>query len=110
MTFKEYEDFARTTAIYPRDKKIIYPAFGLAGEVGEIMEKFKKIMRGGGELDSIEEEKLQDLKKEIGDVLWYLSALSNDLGFTLEEVAEKNLEKLKSRQERGVVHGNGDNR
>ncbi|MEZ4102976.1 MAG: MazG nucleotide pyrophosphohydrolase domain-containing protein [Candidatus Paceibacterota bacterium] len=58
----------------------------------------------------MEEEKLQDLKKEIGDVLWYLSALSNDLGFTLEEVAEKNLEKLKSRQERGVVHGNGDNR
>lgn len=110
MTFKEYEDFAKTTAIYPEDKKVIYPAFGLSGEVGEIMEKLKKIMRGGGELSSISDENKEELKKELGDVLWYISALSGDLGISLSDIANKNIEKLKSRKERDVIHGEGDNR
>lgn len=110
MTFKEYEDFAKTTAIYPEDKKVIYPAFGLSGEVGEIMEKLKKIMRGGGELSSISDENKEEIKKELGDVLWYISAISNDLGISLSDIANKNIEKLKSRKERDVIHGEGDNR
>jgi len=110
MTFKEYDDFIKTTAIYPKDKAVVYPSFGLAGEVGEIMEKLKKIMRGGGELNNIDSDNKEELKKELGDVIWYISALSNDLGFSLEDVANKNIDKLKSRKDRGVIHGEGDNR
>lgn len=110
MTFKEYDDFIKTTAIYPKDKKVIYPAFGLAGEVGEIMEKLKKIMRGGGDVQNIDSENIEELKKELGDVIWYISAISSDLGFTLDDVINKNIEKLSSRKDRGVIHGEGDNR
>lgn len=110
MTFQEYDDFAKTTAIYPEDKKIIYPAFGLAGEVGEIMEKIKKIMRNGEDIQNMDFENKEELKKELGDVVWYLSAISRDLGFNLEDVAQKNIEKLSSRKDRGVLHGSGDNR
>jgi len=74
------------------------------------MEKLKKIMRGGGELNSINEENREELKKELGDVVWYISALSNDLGFSFDDVIAKNIEKLKSRKDRGVIHGSGDNR
>jgi len=97
-------------SIYPKYKALIYPAFGLAGEVGEIMEKLKKIITAGGEITNIDQEKKEEFKKELGDVLWYISALSNDLGFSLEDVANKNIDKLKSRKDRGVIHGEGDNR
>ena len=110
MTFKEYDDFAKTTAIYPEDKKVIYSAFGLAGEVGEIMEKLKKIITAGGDIQNMDNANKEEMKKELGDVIWYMSALSRDLGFNLEDIAKKNLEKLSSRKERGVIHGEGDNR
>lgn len=104
MNFKEYQELAKTTAIYPEAAKIFYPCIGLAGEVGEICEKVKKHVRDGKVLDT------EDLKKELGDVLWYLSALASDLGIDLEDVATTNYEKLKSRQERNVIKGSGDNR
>jgi NTP pyrophosphatase (non-canonical NTP hydrolase) len=104
MTFKNYQELAKTTAIYPQNAKVFYPALGLAGETGEICEKVKKHLRDGRELDK------EDLKKELGDVLWYLSAISSDLGIDLEDVAVTNYEKLKSRMERNVLHGSGDNR
>ena len=104
MDFKQYQQLAKTTAIYPENAKIFYPTLGLAGEVGEICEKIKKYVRDGRELDK------DDLTKELGDVLWYLSALSGDLGINLEDVAIKNYEKLKSRMERNVISGSGDNR
>jgi NTP pyrophosphatase (non-canonical NTP hydrolase) len=104
MEFKKYQELAKTTAIYPENAKIFYPCLGLAGEVGEICEKIKKHVRDGRELDK------EDLTKELGDVLWYLSALSGDLGINLEDVAVKNYEKLKSRMERNVISGSGDNR
>jgi NTP pyrophosphatase (non-canonical NTP hydrolase) len=104
MEFKKYQELAKTTAIYPENAKIFYPCLGLAGEVGEICEKIKKHVRDGRELDK------EDLTKELGDVLWYLSALSGDLGIDLEDVAVKNYEKLKSRMERNVISGSGDNR
>lgn len=104
MEFKQYQQLAKTTAIYPENAKIFYPTLGLAGEVGEICEKIKKYVRDGRELDK------DDLTKELGDVLWYLSALSGDLGINLEDVAIKNYEKLKSRMERNVISGSGDNR
>lgn len=104
MNFKEYQELAKTTAIYPESAKISYPCIGLAGEVGEICEKVKKHIRDGKVLDT------EDLKKELGDVLWYLSAIASDLGIDLEDVATTNYEKLKSRQERNVIKGSGDNR
>ena len=103
MRFNEYQEEASKTAIYPEQYKIVYPALGLAGEAGEVAEKVKKHIRDGV-------LNVDDLKKELGDVLWYLAAIASDLGLNLDEVAEANLQKLRSRQARGVISGNGDNR
>ena len=103
MNFNEYQSQASKTAIYPEQYKIVYPALGLSGESGEVAEKVKKFIRDGKLDKSL-------LMKELGDVLWYISALSSDLGFSLEEVAQSNLDKLNSRLERGTLQGSGDNR
>jgi NTP pyrophosphatase (non-canonical NTP hydrolase) len=109
LTFEEYQEKARTTAIYPEiGKEFVYPAFGLAGETGEVMETIKKIFRDSK--GKINEETREKLKKELGDVLWYLSNLATELGFSLEEIAQGNLKKLASRKKRGVLHGSGDDR
>ena len=109
MDFKEYQEKAKETAIYPKTSPSwIYPSLGLAGESGEIMEKLKKILRDSNSKDK--EERIIELKKEFGDVLWYLSALATELNFSLQEIAEENIEKLQSRKERGVLHGSGDSR
>jgi NTP pyrophosphatase (non-canonical NTP hydrolase) len=109
MTFDEYQKLAQTTARYPDvGKNFVYPTLGLAGEAGEVADKVKKIFRDkGGVLD---EETRTTLKKELGDVLWYVAQLSTELGLSLDEVGAGNIEKLKSRNERGVIHGDGDNR
>lgn len=104
MNFKEYQEKASLTAIYPEDKKLVYPLLGLAGECGEVFEKVKKHFRDGRVLDK------EDLTKELGDILWYLSAVSRDLDINLQDVAEKNIEKLMDRQKRNVISGSGDNR
>ena len=103
MTFKEYQEMARSTAIYPRDRAIIYPALGLSGEAGEVAEKVKKWIRDGN-LDN------NEIAKELGDVLWYIAALAGDLGITMEEIAEQNIQKLRDRSARGKIQGSGDNR
>ena len=109
MTFQEYQDEARKTAIYPnKDNNFIYPTLGLAGEAGEVAEKIKKVIRDGNGI--VSEEKKEEITKELGDVLWYVANLAKELGITLEEVAEKNLLKLQSRQQRNELHGSGDNR
>ncbi len=106
MEFSEYQEGAKKTAQYPdsMNGRFFYPALGLAGEVGELLNKIKKISR-----DKVVPDK-EDLKGELGDVLWYLSQLSTELGIDLSEVAEHNLAKLSSRKERGVISGSGDNR
>lgn len=104
FSFQEYQALAKTTAIYPEGSRVVYPTLGLCGETGEIAEKIKKHIRDGKELDK------EDLKKELGDVLWYLSALAGDLGIDLQDVALTNYLKLKSRKERNVIQGSGDNR
>lgn len=108
MEINEYQKGALETAIYPESKKIIYPTLGLVGEAGEVAEKVKKVYRDNN--SSFTTEKKIEIVKEIGDVLWYCATLANDLGFSLEEVARMNYEKLKSRQNRGVIGGSGDNR
>ena len=102
MNFDEYQKFARSTAIYPDECKVVYQALGLCGEAGEVAEKVKKNIRDGKSLDG--------LALELGDVLWYISTLADDLGVTLEEVAKANIEKLQSRMERNKIKGDGDNR
>jgi len=109
MDFDNYQIEARKTAIYPnKDKNFIYPTLGLVGESGEVAEKIKKVLRDkNGNLD--DDSKLA-LKKELGDVLWYLSNLCDELGFSLNDIAKVNLEKLNLRLSRGKISGSGDDR
>ncbi len=81
---------------------------GLVGEAGEVAEKMKKVLRDNDGV--ISEEKREEITKELGDVLWYIANLSKELNVSLEDVAQKNIEKLQSRQQRNELHGSGDNR
>lgn len=109
MDFDEYQRETKESAIYPKlNPPWIYPCLGLTGETGELIEKLKKILRDSDFIDK--EEKINELKKELGDILWYLSQLSTELGFSFQDIAEENIKKVKSRSERGVLHGEGDNR
>lgn len=110
ITFKSYQEATKNTAIY-RAKEIgippdVYTALGLAGESGEVADKIKKFYRDDGDYHQTRES----IKKELGDVLWYLSEHASVWGFTLEEIAEANLEKLASRRARNVIGGSGDDR
>jgi NTP pyrophosphatase (non-canonical NTP hydrolase) len=109
MEFNDYQEKAGTTAIYPnRGSNIYYPCLGLAGESGEVCEKIKKVMRDSDGKVSPETKEL--LKKELGDVLWYVSALSDELGLRLDDIAQHNIDKLFSRKDRGKLKGSGDER
>lgn len=103
MTFSEYQEAARSTAIYPRDRAIVYPALGLTGEAGEVAEKVKKWIRDGN-LDR------EAIAKELGDVLWYIAALAGDLEISMDQIAQQNVLKLQDRAARGKLQGSGDNR
>lgn len=107
--FKAYQKFTNSTAVYPkRGKNIVYPTLGLVGEAGEVAEKVKKIIRDNK--GKITKEKKEELLKEIGDVLWYISQVSYELNTSLEDIVNINVDKLTSRIKRGKVHGSGDNR
>lgn len=108
MEINKYQKMALETAIYPKEQKIIYPTLGLTGEAGEVADKVKKVLRDNHGIFT--EEKRKEIAKELGDVAWYLAVCANDLGYTLEEICQMNYDKLKSRQQRGVIHGSGDNR
>lgn len=122
ITFDEYQVEAEKTAIYlnkvkkifPNLPKGVYKILGLAyvgnglGEVGEIQGKIKKIIRDSGGI--VSDEAKGEIMKEIGDVLWYIAAICKELGLNMGGIAEMNLKKLASRQERGVLEGSGDNR
>jgi len=105
-TLNSYQDDAAKTAIYTN--KLIYPVLGLAGESGEVANKLKKILRDKeGKIDT---EDRDQIKAELGDVLWYIAACATDLGIQLNDIAVENLEKLNSRKERNTISGSGDNR
>ena len=103
MTFGDYQIEARKTAIYPDEHKIVYPALGLAGEAGEVANKVKKMLRDNN-------FKREDVAAEVGDCLWYIAALCRDLNFDMTDLAQRNLNKLNSRMERGTIQGSGDKR
>jgi NTP pyrophosphatase (non-canonical NTP hydrolase) len=109
MTPNEYQTAALQTAFYPNQgNNLIYPVLGICGESGEVAEKAKKIIRdGGGILTDPDREKIA---LEASDVCWYLAVLAYELDYTLEEIMQMNLDKLASRQQRGVLSGSGDNR
>ena len=108
LELNDYQKAALATAIYPQEKKIIYPLIGLAGETGEVADKIKKEIR---DRDSeFGTDSRREIAKEIGDVMWYLASLANDLGYTLDDIARMNIEKIQSRQHRDKIHGDGDNR
>lgn len=107
MNIDQYQELAISTAIYPKEYKIVYPTLGLAGEGGEVAEKVKKAIRDDG---GFSEEKKQEIAKELGDVLWYVANIANDIGFSLDTICQMNVEKLQSRKERNKLQGSGDNR
>lgn len=110
MTFNYYYDLAKEFAIYPGKStesltNLYYPALGLAGETGEVIEHIKKYYRGDQQnLD------LDAIQLELGDVLWYWTELHRRLGLDPALTAEKNIAKLRSRSERDKLKGTGDNR
>lgn len=114
MSFNKYQELAEETAIYPKEGKIIYPALGLAGEAGEVANKIKKLIRDEGLLTkdffTMTSEKWRAVSEELGDVLWYVSALASDLGISLDTIARLNINKLKDRKKRDKIKGDGDER
>lgn len=101
--FDAYQDFTDETAIYPEEKGLEYTALGLASEAGEFAGKVKKMIR----------DKTYDTEAmiaELGDVLWYVARAAAELDVHLSDVAKDNVEKLKSRMERGKLKGSGDKR
>lgn len=110
MNLSDYQQKATKTALYPRvaGHGWVYPALGLANEAGEVNGKLKKVIRDDNGV--INDAKRQEISKELGDVLWYVAQLATELDINLDEVAEANIAKLASRQERGVLGGSGDNR
>lgn len=108
MNLNDYQIAAVNTAIYDEKFALIYPILGLANEAGEVAGKYKKILRDCDGYMDIEE--CDSLAKELGDVLWYVAVVANDLGYDLADIAQMNLDKLSSRQVRGVLGGSGDER
>jgi NTP pyrophosphatase (non-canonical NTP hydrolase) len=134
LTLDEYQNFASGTAVYPGRNSylgLMYVVGKLNGEAGEVAEYVFKGLRDDGivqfiqdrdghddipmdtmtvRLGIITEERRLKLKKELGDVFWYVSQAVYELGYTLQEVASGNIFKLADRAERGVLHGAGDER
>ncbi len=109
MTLNFYMRQAIENTIYDDSMGAYYSVLGLCGEAGEVADKLKKIYRDK-DWKNITIEDKEDIKKELGDVLWYIAKMCDDLGFTLNEVAETNLYKIHDRKERGTLRGSGDNR
>mgnify|MGYP000090653560 CR=1 FL=1 len=109
MDLTTYQARAAQTAIYPRQDALpTYPALKLNGEAGEVAEQIGKAIRD--DQGAITPDRFEHLMSEMGDVLWYLANLANDLNVDLSAVAQENLDKLSDRMERGVIGGSGSNR
>ena len=104
LTLDQYQQQAKATAVYPEVKADQYLIAGLAGEVGELASIFAKYWRGDGVLHQ------DHAAAELGDVLWFVAMLAEQLDTDLSEVAQNNLNKLADRAVRGKLKGNGDNR
>ena len=118
MELNEYQKRAMTTCT-DSSRNFAYMMLNLVGEVGEFAGKVAKCVSKeevkiiGNEIGYYGRNSLNndiELRKEAGDILWQLSGLCNVMGWSLEDVAQENLNKLADRQERNVIVGEGDNR
>lgn len=106
----DYQKQAVTTIVTTNDpfKDLMAYILGLGGESGEVLEKVKKIVRDkNGELSPEDKE---EIIKELGDVLWYIAVIADELNYDLQEVADINLKKLQKRKRENKLKGSGDNR
>ena len=103
MDFETYKEWTRTTAVYPKEKEEEYLMIGLANEVGEVLGKYKKQVRGDG-------DKYKEIRSELGDVMWYIARLFDMYDMSMIEVLHENFLKLTDRKNRGVLKGDGDTR
>ena len=109
MEFEDYQAQSRKTAVYPDlGSNVTYPTLGLANEAGEVAGKVKKVFRDHAGVFSEDQKEL--IASEIGDVLWYCAQLATELGISFDDIAKRNIEKLFSRMDRGVLQGSGDER
>lgn len=106
MELNDFQELCTTTAVYPKDNGIEYCALGLVSEAGEIAGKMKKFLRGDFPIDVL----IDGMYKELGDVLWYVAMLAEELDVPLDELAEGVLSKLQARKKAGTIKGDGDNR
>ena len=104
LTLDTYQEQAKVTAVYPYEKADQYLIAGLAEEVGELASLFAKFWRGDCDFNR------DHAIAELGDVLWFVAMLADDIGYDLSDVAQRNLTKLADRAERGKLKGSGDNR
>lgn len=107
MELNDYQEKAMSTRL-EKTMPVVYPALGLNGEAGEIADKVKKIIRDKEGV--ITNEDASSIGMELGDVLWYIAALAEDLDIELDTIAQANLNKLASRKKRDVIEGDGDDR
>lgn len=132
FTWDDYQKIIKETGFYPDyGDNMWYPALGLTGEAGEVAEKVKKFYRDGilkttglqNTWDLAENESQRAkvakqardefkriLSRELGDVLWYLTALANEQGIRLEDIARGNYKKLMERRKTNTLAGSGDDR
>lgn len=114
MTFNEYQNFCRSLIKYPTPTVLgtscdwMYPALNLTGEAGEVTSKLSHVLRDNNGV--ISDKMREEVKKELGDVLWNVATLAYHLGYSLSEVVQSNVDKLEDRKKRGVLYGEGDNR
>lgn len=109
MTLSEdYDDLVRVSKIYPKNRVIEYPVLGICGETGEVAEKVKKVIRDNH--NKYDAATKAAILKELGDVLWYLVAAAQDLGYSFDDVIANNMAKVTNRIETKTQHGEGDNR
>lgn len=112
MKLDEYQDEAIKLARFPKINiewpdgqleraSFVYPALGLAGEAGEVLEHIKKIVRN--DFGAISKERREKVKGELGDVLWYLARLAYEFDLSLETIAKENLKKLQQRDREGKI-------
>ena len=110
MTFDEYQKKALTTLLSTGDefKDLAHFVSGLTAESGEVAGKLQKIIRD--KEGEVSEQDKVEIAKELGDVLWYLSVLTHHIGFSFDDLAKQNIEKIKYRQKNNLIKGSGDNR
>lgn len=108
MKVYNYQKYIKRFDKYPKEINLLSYGLGLGGETGEVQEKIKKLYRDHNGI--IDNDFIDAIEKEIGDVLWYVAMICNKLDITLEGAMDANIVKLEKREERNMIQGDGDDR